>query len=188
MDRRLRAMLDHYEITQTLAEYCRGCDRCDEGHMASVYLADSWDDHGYISAPGPEFARMTTARMLAETQSVYHVLGQSLIKVDGDHAGAETYFIAVTRDQGEDGREMCNQLGGRFVDRLERIAGLWRIKSRTVLRDWSVSLPIEHDFVADAGLKDGARSGADHSYGVLSRTHGADWAGRAGDQSPASRG
>jgi hypothetical protein len=44
MDQRLQAMLDHHEITQLLAEYVHGCDRCDTDAMASVYWDDSWDD------------------------------------------------------------------------------------------------------------------------------------------------
>ena len=30
MDKRLQELLDHHEITQTLKEYCHGCDRGDE--------------------------------------------------------------------------------------------------------------------------------------------------------------
>src|SRR4051794_18899130 len=120
MDHRLQAMLDHFEITQVVAEYCHGCDRCDEAHMASVYLEDSWDDHGRIKAPGPEFARLMTIDIQAQCTSLSHLLGQTIVQVDGDEAGAETYFIAVPRSAGPDGRELCNQLGGRYVDRLKR--------------------------------------------------------------------
>src|SRR3974390_288727 len=98
MDPRIQEMLDHHDIKRTLAEYCHGCDRCDEPHMASVYRQESWDDHGHIKAPGPEFARLMTADILRRTQTLSHLLGQSLIKVDGDEAGAETYFLAVFRE------------------------------------------------------------------------------------------
>jgi hypothetical protein len=173
MDQRLQAMLDHHEITQTLAEYCHGCDRCDEGHMASVYLKDSWDDHGSVKATGPEFARVMTARILRDTETLSHMLGQSLIKVEGDEAGAETYFLAVMRNTAADGSPGCHQLGGRFLDRLVRDNGRWRIKERVVVRDWSLSVPVEQDYFAAAQLRAGFRSDDDHSYAVLRRTHGA---------------
>lgn len=173
MDPRLQAMLDHYEITRELAEYCHGCDRCDEGHMASVYLDDSWDDHGSVQATGAEFARIMTRRILDETETLSHMLGQSLIEVDGDAAGAETYFLAVMRNTTKDGRRLCNQLGGRFLDRLVREDGRWRIKERVVVRDWSLTAPAEEDWFAAAKLRDGFRSNQDHSYAVLGRTHGA---------------
>jgi hypothetical protein len=171
MDQRLQEIIDHHEITQTLREYCHGCDRCDEERMASVYLKDSFDDHGNFKAPGPEFAKLMTAEILATTSSLYHMLGQSLIKINGEEAGAETYFFAVSRDTRSDGVEMCNQLGGRFVDKLERRDGRWRIKHRVVVRDWGISLPIEADWTAKAGLADGQRSGEDPAFAALGRVH-----------------
>lgn len=172
MDPRLQEMLDHYEITRTLGEYCRGCDRCDETAMSRVYLEDSWDDHGMHGAPGPEFARRMAAEILSTTDSLSHLLGQSMIKVDGDQAGAETYFLAVSHATREDGVRMCNQLGGRFVDELRRENGRWLIKHRVVVRDWAISLPVEQDWTAEVGLKGGQRSGGDPSFAVLGLAHG----------------
>lgn len=172
MDARLQAMLDHHEITRTLSEYCRSCDRCDEDRMRGVYLEDSWDDHGIHRARGPEFARLMTAEVLKTTDSLSHMLGQSTITVDGDRAGAETYFLAVAMGVREDGVRMCNQLGGRFVDTLHREDGRWLIKNRVVVRDWAISLPVEQDWTADVGLQDGRRSNADPSFATLGMAHG----------------
>ena len=172
MDARLQRMLDHYEITQVLAEYCRGCDRVDPRHMAGVYIEDSWDDHGATQAPGPAFARIMTGRIARETDTLAHLLGQSVIHVDGDEAGAETYVIAVTRATRADGRRLCNQLGGRYVDRLVRQDGQWKIKHRTAVRDWSISLNVEEDSYLLARLTEGQRSAADPSYTALARQHG----------------
>lgn len=171
MDPRLQAMLDHYEITRTLSEYCRSCDRCDEERMRGVYLEDSWDDHGVYRASGPEFARLMTGEVLKQTDSMYHMLGQSMVRVDGDAAGAETYFFAVSTSTREDGVQMCNQLGGRFVDSLRREDGRWLIKNRVVMRDWAISLAVEQDWTAHAGLKDGQRSNADPSFATLGMAH-----------------
>ena len=171
MDRRLQNMLDHHEITRVLTEYCHGCDRCDERHMASVYWDDSWDDHGVHKAPGPQYARIAIPEIRDDTQVLSHHLGQSLIDVDGDKAGAETYFIAVTRTTSTDGRQLCNQLGGRYVDRFERREGVWKIKNRVTVRDWSVSLKVEEDVFALAQLTPGRRSADDPSCRVLSRPY-----------------
>jgi SnoaL-like domain len=90
VDKRLQEMLDHYEISKLLSEYCHGLDRMDESRMASVYAKESWDDHGPNKCPGPEFAQriMKLMQMPASIMGS-HMLGQSLIKVDGDRAGAE---------------------------------------------------------------------------------------------------
>jgi hypothetical protein len=171
MDSRVQEMLDHHEIRKMLAEYCHGCDRCDAVHMGSVYLDDSWDDHGRIQGPGPEFARVMTAEIRLRTETQSHCLGQSLITIDGDRAGVETYFIAVARSE-IDGMAMCDQLGGRYIDTLQREGHGWRIKHRNVIRDWSIRLPIVHDWLDDAHLKDGYRSDEDISYAVLGRRFG----------------
>lgn len=172
MDDELREMLDHFRIRKVLAEYCRGVDRTDEPLMASIYSADSWDDHGTVRAPGPEFSRVMCASVAEITQTLAHSLGQSLITIDGDEAGAETYFIAVARDTSPEGKEMCNQLGGRFADRLVREDGHWKVKHRTVLRDWSVAIPLDHDWELSNALTPGRRSDEDLSYAVLGTKHG----------------
>lgn len=174
LDQRLRAMLDHHEITRLLAEYAHGCDRCDTERMASVYWPDSWDDHGVNQATGPNFAELMTQRIIpASCETLSHLIGQSLVSVDGDSAGAETYYIAVTRSTDEGGEPRCNQLGGRYIDRLERRGGVWKITHRTCLRDWSVSLRVKEDTFALSQLKPGHRSGDDPSYPVLGWRHGA---------------
>jgi ketosteroid isomerase-like protein len=171
MDRRLQDMLDHYEITQLMADYVHACDRCDAVSMADVYAEDSWDQHGTLNAPGKEFAHEITKRGMESTTTLSHTLGQTLVKVDGDTAGAETYFIVVMNTPQENGGEICHQMGGRYVDKLERIDGRWLIKHRVVVRDWSVSIPVEHNWYAGSGMAEGQRSNADASYAVLGRTH-----------------
>ena len=171
LDERVREMLDHHEITQLIAEYCHGCDRCDTELMASTYWEDSWDNHGVSQAPGPEYARMTVPAIREETRTLSHHLGQSLIKVEGNEAGAQTYYLAVTLTNAPDGTPMCNQLGGRYVDRLERREGRWKVKERITVRDWSISLKVEHDIFALQELTPGRRSAQDPSYAVLKMTH-----------------
>ncbi|SHL07504.1 SnoaL-like domain-containing protein [Pseudonocardia thermophila] len=182
MDADVQEMLDHHRIRQTLQDYCFACDRADELAMAQLYVEDSWDDHGVVRAPGREYAEVMTARLLQNSRSISHHLGQSTIRVDGDTAGAETYYIAVMVTVDDDGREICNQMGGRFIDRLVRTDGRWLIKHRRIVRDWGISLPVEHDWTLVAGLPDGARSGDDPAFEVLGRRHNGfrpDFAGRA---------
>jgi hypothetical protein len=172
MDAELQEMLEHHRIRKVLAEYCRGSDRCDEPLMASTYAADSWDDHGIVRAPGAEYSQIMCSRVAETTETLSHTLGQSLITLNGDEAGAETYFLAVARDTAPDGTQMCNQLGGRFVDKLVREDGRWKVKHRVAVRDWSVAIPLTYDWDLSNTLTSGARSDADPSYGVLGTQHG----------------
>lgn len=171
MDADLQEMLDHHRIRKTLAEYCRGSDRCDEALMAGIYARESWDDHGIVQAPGDAFARIMCGMVVETTETMTHLLGQSSIAVRGDEVGAETYFIAVAREATPDGTGRCCQLGGRFVDRLVREDGRWKVSHRTVVRDWSVAIPMTHDWESSNTLTPGARSNADPSFAVLGTAH-----------------
>ena len=104
MDPRLQEMLDDYEIRKVLALYCHGCDRADAELLASIYAAEgSFDDHGLVRAPGPQYAREMTAMVEATTKVMSHTLGQSIIQIDGDKAKAETFFIALLTADGKMG-------------------------------------------------------------------------------------
>jgi hypothetical protein len=168
---RLQELLDHHDIRQLLARYCHGCDRMDEVEMASTYADDSWDDHGPRKMPGKPFAIATIAEALETTTVVSHQLGQSLIRVTGDTAGAETYFIATLMYPPKDGGNTLNQLGGRYIDSLVRQDGQWLIEKRVCVREWSVSQPIFGDWLANAGFAETRRGQADVSYAALGMAH-----------------
>src|SRR5262249_20056381 len=137
MDPRLQEMLDHHEIRTVIAEYCHACDRADAKLMASLYAGqESFDDHGLVCAPGPDYAREMTDLVLRRTEAVSHIVGQSLIQVNGDEAVAETFFLGLMRLHPANGAApRLNQLAGRFVDKFVRIDGAWKIKHRIAVRD-----------------------------------------------------
>lgn len=172
MDPRFQDMLDHHEIRKVLALYCHACDRGDAVLMASVYTGeDSFDDHGLVQASGPEYATRMTANILERTDAVWHVLGQSVIAIEGDFAGAETFFLGFMRLKEVDGVSKLNQLAGRFVDKLERIDGEWKIRHRTCVRDTSITLRVEEDMQAGYGLKPGTRDASDLGAALIGVAH-----------------
>lgn len=167
----LQEMVDHYAITKTLNEYCHGCDRLDQLHMASVYLEDSWDDHGNYKCPGREFAELITNALSTNSKVCSHQLGQSLIKVNGDEAGAETYFIASLLRPAADGGETLHQMGGRYIDTLHRENGAWKIRKRICVRDWSINHAVREDWLREQAFVQGTRSGDDPSFAALQIPH-----------------
>ena len=172
MNPRLQEMLDHYEIRKTLAEYCHGCDRADTALMAQAYTGDdSFDDHGLVRASGPEYAQAMTALMLERSEAVSHILGQSLIRVEGDSAAAETFFLGLMRVAGADGTPHLNQLAGRFIHRLERIDGKWKIKHRIAVRDTSITHKVEMDMQSGYGMAPGSRDASDPGVALLGIAH-----------------
>lgn len=172
MDTRLQEMLDHFEIRKVLALYCHACDRTDAEVMGSVYTEDSFDDHGLVKGPGPQYAREITAMVEDTTNVMSHTLGQSIIQVDGDEAKAETFFLTMMSADGDDGVPRVSQLAGRFVDRLERGDGGWKIKHRIAIHDLSVTHRVEEDLLAANGLTRGCRGAEDPGVALLRLTHG----------------
>jgi ketosteroid isomerase-like protein len=165
MDKRLQTLIDHFEIREVIEAYVHACDRGDRDAVADVYESDSWDDHGPLKCNGHEFADQVIESLHAFT-SCNHLLGQSRIRVNGDEAGAETLFHAtLTRD--EDGQEMLDQMVGRYVDRLVRRDGVWRIKDRQCVSEWTGTTPLMPSFLAGHLFIQGQRSKDDPSYSVL---------------------
>jgi SnoaL-like domain len=172
MDNRLQEMLDHYEITKLLGEYCHGLDRMDQVRMANTYAKDSWDDHGQFSCSGQEFSQRVTQLMKGGASTAdSHLLGQTLIHIDGDKAGADTYFLSVCRRLEQDGSEVLLQLGGRYVDKLVREDGFWKVERRTCVRDWSVTVPVANDWMKGMDFAAGKRTNEDPSYAALGIKH-----------------
>ena len=172
MDSQVREMLDHFQIRNVLALYCHGCDRADADLMGSVYSAEgSFDNHGIVRAPGPEYAQEMTVLVRETTRAISHTLGQSIIQVTGDSAKAETFFIALMTADGDDGTPRLNQLAGRFVDRLERLEDGWKIKHRTAIHDLSITLKIQEDALCTNQLIRGSRDANDPGVALLELAH-----------------
>jgi hypothetical protein len=161
----LAELSDRQEIGDVLARYCRAVDRGDLALLLSVYHPDATDDHGMYSGNGHEFARWLIAQPGRADLVTQHHLTSSTVEVDGDAARAETYFVAVHRRPGPP--VAVGQFGGRYLDRLERRDGAWRISSRVVVHDWSLRETVGPEW---AGLDTFARGGqapSDPSYDLL---------------------
>jgi ketosteroid isomerase-like protein len=114
---------DRHEIKEALLRYARGVDRHDKELMASAYHADSWDDHGMKSAPGPEFCDWAIAlHHDLQTKHQHYMLNHS-VELDGDVAHAETYYFFW----GENRAGPPMLAFGRYIDRFEKRDGKWAI-------------------------------------------------------------
>jgi 3-phenylpropionate/cinnamic acid dioxygenase small subunit len=130
---RVHTVLDQQEIHDLLMRYTRGVDRKDIELVLSTFHDDAIDDHG--SWKGPE--TINTGRIAAdEVGQTMHFVGNQLIEVDGDVAFAESYFISY-RTIEEGGKTFTRIRAGRYLDRVERRDGVWKIAHRLVVDDWS---------------------------------------------------
>jgi hypothetical protein len=131
---------DHLAVLDLFARYCRGIDRLDTALLKSVYWPDSADHHGVFDGPGQEFAEWIVPFLRDKYTHTLHLLGQSLISCSGDSISAETYFSSMhgLDRNGVASVEMCS---GRYLDRLERRSGIWRVLDRLLVIDFIFEVP-----------------------------------------------
>ena len=86
--------------------------------MRSCFWDDAIDGHGFMIATPDELVE-AAKDMLRHFESTMHFLGNSIVRVDGDKAQAETYCIAYHRIVC-DARDYDRVVGMRIVDSLER--------------------------------------------------------------------
>jgi hypothetical protein len=83
------------------------------------------------------------------------------VELDGDVAHAETYCIGTFLRKAE---PVVDMAGGRYIDRLERRDGEWKIVAREVVIEWVCACDASASrFSADA-YPDGTWDRTDPSY------------------------
>ncbi len=135
MNDRLEALLAKQDIYELSCNYMRGLDRLDEPLLVSVFFPDAWCDYGFTQGAPEEFARFAITALQAHASN-QHMIGNVLIELEGDEAFGEVYFNAYHKVMGEAGFEDVT-IAGRYLDRYERRAGIWRIAYRSERVDWS---------------------------------------------------
>ena len=130
----LQALLEREQIRECITRLARGEDRRNAQAISASYWPDSTTDFGVFKGSFCEYLAWVVpgSDLIKDTQ---HVLGQSVIEIEGVEARAETHVISYHRvAMGGEERDTC--IGGRYLDRLERRGGEWRISARTMLYDW----------------------------------------------------
>jgi hypothetical protein len=144
VDDELAGLLDRDRIRSCVARLARGEDRRDAELIRGCYWPDATVDFGIFAGGFDDYLAWVVPGSPAVVVT-QHILGQSLIEPAGDRAGAETHVVAYHRvDTGAGHRDLC--LGGRYLDRLERRDGDWRIAERTMLYDWQQDLGASVDW------------------------------------------
>ena len=161
----LEDVADRLAIHDVLCRYARGIDRCDEVILRSVWWPGALADYGSGEVDAGEWSRDVVG-LLSAMLRTQHFLGNVLISIDGAVAEAETYCRAYHEVDGDGGpREM--EVGGRYLDRLEKRGDEWRITHRRYVLDWSRNGPSTAQWEGPlyGGLqRRGARAPTDPSY------------------------
>ena len=147
---------DRAEIEACLLRYTRGVDRKDWDLVRSAYHQDAHDNHGNYKGGIDGFIDSLIQRHATIEQSL-HLVGNLTIEfADADVALLEAYFIVHQRISPEAGEARLaylrgapiardqaveTEVVGRYVDRMTRREGVWRIQNRTVVFEVSRGQP-----------------------------------------------
>ncbi|WP_296678835.1 nuclear transport factor 2 family protein [Novosphingobium sp.] len=136
---------DKDAIRDVLTVYAHAIDRRRWDLMPQLFHPDGTFAFGPVQGGWQQFVEQARG-VIEPCVATHHQLGQVLITADGpDAAQAETYMTAmhivpagyplttVFPDRGEDYSAI---IAGRYVDRLVRHDGGWRIMQRIGIYDW----------------------------------------------------
>lgn len=165
LEEKLQYLTDRQEIIDCIARNARGCDRHDPDELSGAYHVDGIDEHGAANVlPGPEYHQWANEVHAKGSLQNMHNITTHLCEIDGDEAHAESYVIGLFLNP--DGRT-ARLLAGRYIDRLERRNGEWRIALRRctaeVIMEGDASI-IESDYFRNMGFLKGLRDKGDISY------------------------
>lgn len=165
LERKLQELTDRQEILDCVARNARGCDRHDSALLSSSYHDDAIDEHGKANTlAGQQYHEWANqVHATGSLQNLHHITTHAC-EIDGDVAHADSYVIGLFLNP--DG-ETARLLSGRYVDRLERRNGEWKIALRRctveVIMQGDASI-IKSDYVLDMGFLKGLRNKQDVSY------------------------
>ena len=149
------------EIRHVQERYCRGIDRADEDILRTVYWEDARDAHGVFTGDREEYIAWVIPVVRERFAFLQHILGQTYTELEGDFAYTETYF--VQHSLRHDGVTYASP--GRYIDRLERRNGEWRILERqTMMSFFYQASPADTEKQAAAGFPVGSLDREDPSY------------------------
>lgn len=130
--RELNFVKDRVAILDCVNRHSRGHDRHDADLMSSAYFPDGIDEHGPIVNTGASYPGWANDVHESLASLHTHNITTHNCEIAGDTAHAESYVIVclLAPDQ-----KTATFASGRYVDRLERRDGEWKIALRRTITD-----------------------------------------------------
>lgn len=157
-------LTDRSAILDCISSHARGHDRHDIDLLRSAYHEDGVDEHGHQVNPATAYAAWANSIHAAASELHTHNITTHTCDIDGDVAHCESYVLVglLLPDAAT-----VQLISGRYIDRLERREGGWRIAVRRSTVEWMLradaSLLNTRFFKAQGFLK-GTRDETDVSY------------------------
>lgn len=142
LDQRLQRLIDEDEIRQVIYRRARGTDHKDTELVLSCYHEGATEDHEGFNGPIREYLTQASPVFHGDTEIEVnvHLLGNTEISIDGDRAECtSTFMCALTVAERGARRDYMN--AGRYLDTMEKIDGVWAIRHRRCVYEWSHGEP-----------------------------------------------
>jgi hypothetical protein len=161
----LQRVLDHIAVRDVVLKYARAIDRMDWELLRSCYHPDAIDDHGPFRGTVDEMIPWLEAHS-PDFQSSTHYIMNQLVELDGDVAWVESYCMATHRTVPTEANPEVTDLvvNVRYLDRMERRDGQWRIGARRLAWEGGRFDPIGASDQTDPQGERGRRDRTDHAY------------------------
>lgn len=135
---KLNELFDRAAIEDCLHRYCHAVDRCDPQLLLGVYWPGAIDDHIFWRGNAEAFVEFCMPILRSRDQTL-HSLSNIMIRFDGDQARVQSYYHAYERLRRKNGAPNDVTMWGRYLDRMEKRNGEWRIADRKVVLDsWRI--------------------------------------------------
>jgi hypothetical protein len=138
MNQEIQQLLDKQAIAEVIYLRARAADRGDAPLAHACYHPDATERHGKFEGTAADFIDMvsstTSPKPRTTARGMLHLITNVLIEFsDADHAFVESCYFAYC--QMADGTDA--EIGGRYLDKVERRDGRWAIVHRDCVFDWS---------------------------------------------------
>ena len=158
-EEKVQILWEERQIMDALHRYSRGFDRGDVELAKSAYWPDALDDHHVACGLAHPMCDFFDSLIEERYESTQHHITNTRIEVDGTTAHAESYCFAVSTKRETLELEI---IGGRYVRRLEKRNGEWRIAAAVLVADWSLDADTTRDLIETGASA--ARDRGDSSY------------------------
>jgi len=133
---------DRQQIGDVYRRYMRGFDRNDLELLRSAFWPDVQINYGDQVNSFDDFVVKHLNRHTAELLSWGHLITNESVEIEGDVAHLETYVTALFNPKDETSVFGGGPtiVGGRYIDRLDRRNGEWRIAVREFAPHFSATV------------------------------------------------
>lgn len=153
----VRYLKDRAGILDCMNRYTRGADRLDRELILSAYHPDATDDRGAFTG-GREARVDWLFQYLSNLDHTTHHISNFTIDITGDVAHCESYVLTTLLPRGSAEATIGT---ARYIDRMERRNGEWRIAHREAVMDFMITVPTAP---MHPNVLTGARDRGDRSY------------------------